>query len=223
LYEQAGLRGKKKKMKVYRKSQSRILLLLGKWKKVAIVIILLSFVTADAPADMVIFTHEGNGSGTLDGNPFSASNFVITALGDTDDRSSYLESWFIDHLSASISIDGVGDFDFLTGTRSFVNNFNQIAGFSRQGTDGLDLFNGPTDSQFAAWDMLSPIGPVSGSGKLIQWTSTPLINTTGGILIFNSDYSTNATFTMSVVPVPGAVLLGILGLGVVGVKLRRFT
>jgi hypothetical protein len=188
-------------METYSKSQSGIFLFMGKWKTLAIALTLLSLVMSEAPADTVTFTHEGNGSGTLDGIPFPASDFVITAFGETGDRESHSGGWFIDHVSASISIDGLGNFDFLTGTRTFVNNGFQIVGFSRAGIDGADLFNGPTDGQFGAWDMLSPIGPISGSGGLMQWTtSPPLIDTTGGILTFD-DGTCEVTFTAALSPV----------------------
>lgn len=41
--------------------------------------------------------------------------------------------------------------------------------------------------------------------------------------IIETGSSTGDTFHTSVVPVPGAVLLGMLGLGAVGIKLRRFS
>ena len=205
-------------METYRKSQSGILLFMGKWKTLAIAFTLLALVMAEAPAGTLMFTHEGNGSGTLAGNPFPASDFVITALGETGDRAPYSSGWFIDHLSASISIDGLGDFDLLTGTRTFVHNGAQTVGFSRAGIGGADLFNGPTDAQFATWDMLGPIGPISGSGRLLQWTYTPLIDTTGGILKFNNG-TCGATFTA--VPAPGALVFGAMGVALVGWLRRR--
>ncbi len=65
-------------METYSKSQSGILLFMGKWKTLAIALTLLSLVVAEAPAGTVTFTHKGNGSGTLDGIPFPASDFVVS-------------------------------------------------------------------------------------------------------------------------------------------------
>jgi len=127
-------------------------------KRLIMVFLLMAVSACPALADPMIFTHEGSGSGTLDGSPFGASDFVITAFGDTVNRLSFGVGWYIGHSSASISIDGVGDFDLLTGTRTFVNN-------------GVYLEQNPG------------IAPV---------------------------------------PVPGAVLLGVLGLGVAGLKLCKF-
>lgn len=184
-------------------------------KCVPLAVALLVLTVAEAPADILRFTHTGTGSGTLDGGAFLASDFVITALADTDDRQSFAGGWWIDHLSASISIDGLGNFDLLSPTRHFVNNGVAIVGFSRGGRNA-DLFNGPTDPEFGAWDMLGPIGPIAGTGSLLQWAGTPQINTTGGILIFD-DGPSDTTFT--VVPEPGT--LAIFAVGGMGLMARR--
>lgn len=178
-------------------------------------VVLLLLTTAEASAAILTFLHEGNGSGTLGGNPFRASDFLITAVGDTDDRESFGSGWFIGHTSASISIEGVGVVDFLTPTRHFVNNTVQIVGFSRAGS-GTDLFDGPTDPLFGAWDMLSPIGPITGQGTLLQWDHGGGINTTGGILFFDHG-STDTTFT--VVPEPGTLAMCVVG--GMGLMVRR--
>ena len=143
---------------------------------------------------------------------------MITATGDTDNRDSFVGGFSIDHLTASIAIEGLGTFDFITGTRTFVNNSLSLVGFSR--APGSDLFDGPDDAAFAAWDMLSSIGPIAGTGDLLQLLSSP-INTSGGVLVFN-DGVTGAQFTAIVgitVPVPGSIVLVMLGL--VGMRAAR--
>lgn len=176
---------------------------------------LLVLTPAQAPADMLMFTHTGSGSGSLDGEPFPLSDFIITAYVDTDDRQGFSSGWFIDHLSASISIEGVADVDFLTATRHFVNNSGQLVGFSRAGSSGADLFNGPSHPDFGTWDMLGPIGPISGTGYLLQWTNYD-VHTTGGILVF-ADGSSDAVFTA----VPEPATLGMLVVGGLALMLRR--
>ena len=214
-YEKVDFSGSKV-MKTYRKSQNGILLFMGEWKTLAIVFSFIALVMSEAPAGVLEFTLEGNGSGTLSGNPFQASDFVITAVGDTGDRASHPNGWYINHISASISIDGLGDFDILTETRTFVNNNTLTVGFSR-GNYGSDLFNGLNDAVFDTWDMLGPIGPISGLGRLMQWDMSPQIYTTEGILLFNTDSDVGATFTA--VPEPATICL--LGLGGLGLLRRR--
>jgi hypothetical protein len=62
----------------------------------------LALMPVTASAVTITFTHEGTGSGSLNGIPFASSNFVIVGLGDTDDRvaSSGGDGFSIDHTSA---------------------------------------------------------------------------------------------------------------------------
>ena len=174
-----------------------------------------------AQAELITFTHEGLGGGSIGGDLFAPSEFVITAVGDTDDRELFPigVGWFIDHTFASIWIDGVGSFDFLVPTRTFVNNelFPEIGvvGFAHGGGMGNDLFDGPADPAFASWDMLSSIGPISNDGFLLQWDAGPPIETTGGTLVFDTA-STPVTFT-AVIPAPSVLA----AFSVAGLGLRR--
>ena len=156
-------------------------------------------VASQSPAAPITFTQEGLGSGTLNNVPFPVSDFVITAVGDTDDRTSFgKEGFTIVHITASISIDGVGTVDFITATLTFVNNETSFAGFSKFPPLG-DLFD-VSDPIFASWDMLSSIGPVTDeSGWLLQWGLSPVVVTTGGVLFFDTDLSVMATFTASTI------------------------
>jgi hypothetical protein len=161
-----------------------------------------------AHADLITFTHTGSGSGTLNSSMFGPSNFTIVSTADTNNRESYGNGYFINHDSVTIMIDGLGTYDITDATRTFVNNDSQIVGFSREGSSGSDLFNGPSDPAFIVWEMLTSIGPVSGTGTLLQWGSG--INTSGGILDFDNGDS-SATFT-AIIPAPAAMaLLGIAG------------
>ena len=168
-----------------------------------------------AHAEFITFTHTGSGSGTLNAIIFDPSNFIIEATADTNNRESHSMGYYIEHYSATITIDGLGTFDITDGTRTFVNNNYQIVGFSR-GNHGTDLFNGPDDPAFTVWEMLTSLGPVGGTGSLMQWDDG--INTSGGILDFY-DGSSPATFAATI-PAPGVMaLLGVAGF--VGRRRRR--
>ena len=113
------------------------------------------------------------------------------------------------HLGRRSDIAGLGHAsDFITGTRTFVNQGNSIVGFSRAGAGGLDLFNGPVNSAFETYDLLTSIGP-----NLRRWShcssgcSSPVL-TNGGVLVFVDANSEVASFEAIAgsVPEPGTVL-----------------
>ena len=197
----------------------------------AVLIVLVSSFIANATP--ITFTHEGSGSGVLDKTSFSLSAFMITATGDTDDIIKFTTGggstvFYIEHLTTSIQINNLGIFDFITPTRTWVNNNLSRVGFSLSYTipapyDGSDLFQGPYDSGFGSWDMQSSIGPIAGGGSLLQWD---LINvqTTDGVLEF-TDQSTSAVFNAVVgggtVPEPSSMVLvgfGLFGIAALGRK-----
>jgi hypothetical protein len=170
--------------------------------------LILSVVTMDAIAAPITYADTGIGSGTINGVPFTSEPFLITASGDTTNRQATPEGFSIDNNAASIAITNVGAFTFTTGTRFFLNNTGNIngsVGFSRAGEFGVDLYDGPANMQLHAWDMLSSIGPITGTANLFQWTFAP-VNTDGGVLVFNGGTS-DVTFTASVVPEPATLLL----------------
>lgn len=161
-----------------------------------------------AHAVPIVFVHTGAGSGSLAGTPFTDASFTITSVGDTADRQSFAAGYFIDHISSSIDISGVGVLTFLTPTRTFVNVMPQV-GFSRAGASGQDLYNGPTDAAFAGWDMTTSIGTVTGLITLLQWGSSP-VSTSAGVLLF-ADGTQTGTFTATV-PEPGTLALAAIAL-----------
>jgi hypothetical protein len=117
----------------------------------------------------------------------------------------------------SIQIAGVGDFTVTwPATQLEVHNNNGSIVFGRY--NGAYLFSGPTNSVFSNWDMLTGIGPISGTGSLYQWNQgEPWVTTAQNrILIFDTDLTGNmaSTFTAIVVPEPStyAALCGLAAL-----------
>lgn len=169
-------------------------------------------------ATAITFTHQGSGAGTLGGAPFGPSDFTITLEADTANRlpCGGGDCFSIDATSASIVIDGLGTFDFVTGTRTFVNG--SVVGFSR--SSGADLFNGPSSAALLGYELDASIGPVGGSGSLLQWTLSDVV-TSGGVLVFESAQS-RAVFTARLgndVPEPAGLLL--VGAALLALGLRR--
>lgn len=75
-----------------------------------------------AVANQITFIHTGVGSGSLGRTSFAATEFTITAIGDTANRQQVgSDVYFIDHDSAVIDISGVGVLTFVSPTRTFVN------------------------------------------------------------------------------------------------------
>jgi hypothetical protein len=173
---------------------------------------------ASSFAGVITFTHTGLGSGTIGTTTFTDAAFTITDIGDTANRTSFSGGYYINDTSASIAIAGIGTLGFVTLTHTFVNNTNQIVGFSW--ATGLDLFDGPESASFATWDMLSSIGPISGTGSLMQWTASPVV-TSGGVLVF-SDGSSRSVFTATTAPEPSTFLpIGIIGMAAMLVRAGR--
>jgi len=163
-----------------------------------------------AQAEIIYMIHQGSGSGSIGQLTFSDADFTITTSADFDDTIPFINGMRLIHETATITIAGVGTFDFITQTQTFVNNAFGIVGFTRI-TLG-DLFTGPFNSQFFDWDMTTQLGPITGDGTLQQWAFTN-VDTTGGVLFFDGDI-VDATFTASfIIPTPATLsLLALSGL-----------
>ena len=160
-------------------------------------------------ATPITFVFTGRGAGTLNGTAFGPANFTITSFGDTANRQGLghsPETYFINHDSSQIAIDGVATVTVLTGTRTFIGTGSGLVGYSRAGNMGLDLYTSTMSSALANWNMLGAIGPAAGNGSLQQWVDVPQIVTDAGILLFAPQQNIPATFA-AFVPEPGPSLL----------------
>lgn len=159
-----------------------------------------------AAAQTITLIHEGVGTGELAGVPFTQAPFTITCTADLADVTPLpapLAGAQVAHQLATIEIAGVATVDFLTSTRTFVNNGLSLVGFSRTIVSGSDLFNGPGHVQLTTWDLTTATGPLTGSGSLVQWEfNDPQVSTTGGVLTMDDDPNVPATFRAYVGPPP---------------------
>jgi len=168
-------------------------------------------------ASTISFTYTAAGSGSIDGQAFAASSFILNATGDTENRTVIYSDadiivYSITHDSASITIDGIGTTNFLVSTRTFYassqsSNANSGVGFGL-GPNGVDLI-GKHNNEFIipSWDMLSSIGPLSFTSQLTAQWQAQTISTDLGVLIFDVENNVATTFQASVVPIPAAIWL----------------
>ena len=172
-------------------------------------------VSSTANAALIEFIYTGSGSGNLDGNSFGQSDFTITQVFDTDNIQSCGSSCIFNNaLSASIMIDGLGAFDFISSTRTFATS--SVVGFSRGGQTGLDLFG---DFLLANYDLASDVATIFQTVSLIQW-SNGAVDTTGGVLEFDSS-STAGSFTARLTSVSEPATIGLLFGGLVFLANRK--
>lgn len=165
-----------------------------------------------AQAETITFTHEGVADGTLDGVPFSNAEYVIHAVGDTDDREAFTvgDGWLIEHQSASITIDGFGTFNIAQPTQTFVNNgldptYGGV-GVSYNDPFGTSWIDSTADSTLLTWDMTTSIGPITAQVGGTQFFADPLM-TSGGLLDFAAMGAGRIYTFTAVVPGPGGFIL----------------
>jgi len=150
-------------------------------------------------AQTLFVTHGGVGSGNLNGVAFAATPFTISCAWDIAAVQTVAPGVYtVDHTSASIDITGVGNFTFLTPTRSFNNQNVPVVGFSQ--AIGADLFDGPFDPALAGWSLASPIGPLAGTASIIQWSGFGDVLTSGGVLVLDTAFNVPCTYSATFNP-----------------------
>jgi len=147
-------------------------------------------------------------------NAWGVGSWTLTDAGG-DTVTGNVSGLWVPTVPASPGVPGIATPSFV-GSLGNVN-FNDSTPLNP--TD--DTFNGDSST---AVSMFFPFSPQPWGGTMSHLTATGATwfstgtwkNATGGPII------TGGTATATVVPVPAAVLLGMLGLSVTGIKLRKF-
>jgi hypothetical protein len=166
----------------------------------------------------IVCEYTGSGSGKLGEVQFGMSNFTITAFIDPANCTEVRTGVFAaPNDSATISIAGLGTFDFLVPTKTLANSSSgHLSNVSFEYGTGLDLY-AVNNLLAPSWNMQEAIPTVTGIGQLMQWTYQPMY-TTGGTLVFSNTYGPTGTFNThySSSPVPEPMTMAAVGMGLAG-------
>jgi hypothetical protein len=162
-------------------------------------------------AQTLTCTFQFTGSGTLGTQAFTNAALTVTTVADTENRqtSGGGIGYYINNTSASISIAGVGTFQFkappptavmisppnaapgATVTEEFLLGFQNMSGA---------MVAGAYLSTANPWNMLSSIGPITASGSLLQWNSFSPITSGGTVNLYSANISLTFQATFSGTP-----------------------
>lgn len=182
-------------------------------RRMACVLALLVMVVAEGSASTLEISYAGQGSGSVGGTAFDDAEFVITGMLDSTTWSPLVGSsevvYTAAHTEASIAIEGVGVFGFVTTVGAFVNQTTGLLGLVRFDGDGdptNDLYHSPFDPVLQTWDLSSPLPELVGNGRLLQWSFLDVI-TDGGLLLFDDSQPAPVAVLVASVPEPTGALL----------------
>jgi hypothetical protein len=151
---------------------------------------LVTFLTSLALAGMtfaapITYTFTGNGSGTVNGAPFTDAEYTITLIGDTTAITNSLNVY---HLitTATMVIAGVGTATITDPVEIYDSPNVSALGFAREG--GYTLL-GLDNAAFATYALSTSLGPIVASGiSVSQFTN--LASTLGPITLSSTTGTT---------------------------------
>ena len=167
------------------------------------------FTRAVAPISTIVF-----GPGTSGDFDISMAITVINSSPGSESATGVGDFILTDVDGDTITGDVSGEWG-MTGVPTFAGELTNV-NWTQVGSDSDDLFHGDSASVSMVFT-----APQPWYGTLIELTAT------GAAWFGFGDWTNPATVTggsvdAAVIPVPAAVILGVLGLGVVGWKLRKY-
>jgi hypothetical protein len=182
---------------------------------------------APAFAANITYTEEATATGLFGGVPFSNAFLTITAFGSTNGAGvcTGVPNCTVNQGPITVNVEGVG-FGTITPTNPNANNpyrmgvvdnqGSQVAGMSDFGLGFLILFT--SSPAFAAWNITTPIGPVTGPAL---FTSGQAFPTSFGSFVLTSVATSTFTATIAAVPEPDVASALLAGLVLVYAMTRR--
>jgi hypothetical protein len=171
------------------------------------VIAALMFGASAGTAQTLTCTFQFTGSGTLGTQTFTNASVMITAVSTTVRNTGELVA---DSSSASLSIAGIGNFQFTGQTLTFETAapYNLPPGSNVTETIGFGVLNGGMVSvnrpmtNTTLWNMLTSIGPLTSGGAILNWNISPALTTGGTLNIYtaNPQVTFQATLTGTSLP-----------------------
>jgi len=186
-----------------------------------------------AQAAPILYSFSGQISGTLNGQAFTLSDYVLSLATDTDTvfqpRPDFRPSLYNSGPAAlSFTINGVSGtfatlFNAFSVTLGSGSGQRALVGFTEAEQFGNDLID-VRDSGLLNYDLKT--GVTSVSNRPIDFLNFGTeFQTSAGTLIFSNDDDASAQFSaaLSAVPEPANWAMVVLGFGLLGAVLRRRT
>jgi hypothetical protein len=187
-------------------------------KQRIIAFILLLATAAQAAAVPILYTETFIASGTFDGVDYVDRLVTLSLSGDTTTKTALTPN--VDSVTGfmTVVVDGFGTATFTGDTRAVVNRSFQAAGGLSDFTSNRAILFTANHATFSTWDLITPIGPVTGGASFnvgfVHPTTLP-----GGFSI--DSVSGQSTFTARLVDVPEPATLSLLGLALGIAAFRR--
>lgn len=169
----------------------------------------------DVPIESVVLENTGAHPGTETLGDFSLS-MNVASIDNTAHTATGTGAFTLTDIDGDTITGGIsGDWAMIGGYTTFTGDLTNVQWNTDDG-----FFNGDTGSDDAAVPLDSLTLP-PWEGQIIEFTLGYPYHPTWILFMDWGDDVKPGTFS-AVVPAPAAVLLGILGLGAVGVKLRKY-
>jgi hypothetical protein len=167
----------------------------------------LLLIPGDCFSEPYVLNLSGTASGSIGSVFFTNAPFAITSIGNTSERQFYFPlGYSIPHVSSSIWINGVGNFELAGSTWTTVNQYVGTVSFGQIGDFNSSNIEGPNSPIFKSWDMLGSIGPVSGPAS----ENYVYLDMVDESLLLETPNLSTASFTATVIPEPRTGLLFLL-------------